>query len=121
MSFKLGKTKESLFGLDASTSTCNTPVFKKDLDPGVLAEANRDGSIFVDKRLSDKQRKDAVAHETVHLNQMNQGKLAYTDDTVTWKKDVKSPARVYTRQMMQEGARNLPWEKEAYDKTKNKK
>lgn len=121
MAFKLNKTKDSLFGLDPDTSTCNTPVFKKTLDPGILAEANRDGTIFVDHSLSKEKKKEAVEHETMHLRQMGQGKLAYSDDTVTWKKDTKAPPRVYTRQMMSEGAHGLPWEKEIYDKTKNKK
>ena len=112
------KDKSALFGIDQSTSTCDTPVFNKKLDPGIGAEANRDGTIFVDKNLSESKKEEAVEHETLHLNQLKQGKLAYTDDTVTWKKDTRSPARVYTRQMMSEGARNLPWEKEVYDKTK---
>ena len=43
-----------------------------------------------------------------------QGRLQYDDNTVTWKKDTKSPARVYKREDMQEGAKNLPWEDEAY-------
>ena len=49
---------------------------------------------------------------------MAQGKLGYTADTVMWKKDTRSPARVYTRQTMPEGAHGLPWEAEAYQKTK---
>lgn len=119
MAFKL-KSKGNLFGIDEEHSTCQTPVFKKKMDTGVMAEANRDGTIFVDNKLSSKEKKEAIAHESLHLNQMSQGKLNYTDDTVTWKKDTKSPPRVYTRQMMAEGARNLPWEKEVYDKTKEK-
>ncbi len=48
------------------------------------------------------------------MDQMAQGRLQYDDNTVTWKKDTKSPARVYKREDMQEGAKNLPWEDEAY-------
>ncbi len=47
---------------------------------------------------------------------MQQNRLDYTDDTVTWKKDTRSPARVYRREDMMEGAHNLEWEKEAYGK-----
>lgn len=85
-----------------------------------MAEANRDGTIFVDNKLSNSEQKAAIAHESLHLDQMRQGKLNYTDDTVTWKKDTKSPPRVYTRHMMAEGAHDLPWEKEVYNKTKKK-
>jgi len=117
MAFKL-KDPGSLMGIDKVTSTVNAPVFAKKLDPGVGAEANRDGTIFVDKSLKPNQRKEAVVHETMHLDQMSQGKLAYTDDAVTWKKDTRSPARVYTRQAMNEGAHALPWENEIYKNTK---
>jgi len=115
MAFKL-KDKSTLFGYDKQTSTHNNPVFEKDLGGKVMAEANRDGTIFIDKGLSPKQKEDAVAHEKVHLNQMQQNRLDYTDDTVTWKKDTRSPARVYRREDMAEGAHNLEWEKEAYSK-----
>ena len=49
---------------------------------------------------------------------MRQGRLDYNGETVTWKPTTKSPARVYKRENMMEGAKNLPWEKEAYNKTK---
>ncbi len=117
MAFKL-KNKNSLFGIDSDMSTHETPVFSKTLDPGIGAEANRDGTIFVDKNLKGSKKKEAITHENLHLQQMKQGKLSYTNDTVTWKKDTRSPARVYKREMMAEGAKALPWEKEVYDKTK---
>jgi hypothetical protein len=84
------KDKSTLFGIDKDTSTDSTPVFKKDLEGNVMAEANRDGTIFVQEGLSAKQTKDAVKHEQVHLDQMAMGRLQYDDATVTWKKDTKS-------------------------------
>jgi len=113
MGFSL-KRFTDLVGIDKETSTYNTPVFKKSLEGGILAEANNDGTIFIDKSLSGKKKKEAVEHEKVHMDQMAQGRLQYDDNTVTWKKDTKSPARVYKREDMQEGAKNLPWEDEAY-------
>ena len=80
-----------------------------------MAEANNDGTIFIDKSLKGKAKEDAIKQEKVHLDQMAQGKLQYDNNTVTWKKDTKSPARVYRRDTMNEGAENLPWEKEAYE------
>ena len=111
------KDKTTLFGIDKETSTHDTPVFEKNLDPGIMAEANRDGTIFVNKGLSPLQKKDAVEHEKVHLEQMQQGRLQYNDGEVIWKKDTKSPSRVYSRLTMQEGAHNLEWEDEAYKKS----
>lgn len=115
--FKL-KNKETLFGINKEASDHGTPVFEKQLSDNVQAEANRDGTIFVQKGLPQKKINDAVEHEKVHLEQIAQGKLGYTADTVMWKRDTRSPARVYTRQTMMEGAHDLPWEKEAYGKTK---
>lgn len=116
MGFKL-KHFADLVGIDKDTSTYNTPVFKKDLEGSIMAEANNDGTIFIDKDLTDKEKKEAVAHENVHMEQMKQGKLQYNDNEVIWKKDTRSPARVYKRADMIEGAHNLPWEEEAYKKS----
>jgi hypothetical protein len=125
MGFKL-KDFTELVGIDKETSTYNTPVFKKNLEGGILGEANNDGTIFIDKSLKGKDKEIAVNHEKVHLDQMTQGRLHYDDNTVTWKKDTKSPARVYQRvngqlidkqtgRVAQEGG-NFEWEREAYNK-----
>jgi hypothetical protein len=123
MGFKL-KDFSDLVGIDKETSTYNTPVFKKTLEGGILGEANNDGTIFIDKSLKGKDKKEAVDHEKVHLDQMAQGRLQYDNNTVTWKKDTKSPARVYDRVNGQlidkktgkgaEEGGNFEWEKEAY-------
>lgn len=125
MNFKL-KDFTDLVGIDKETSTYNTPVFKKDLDGDILGEANNDGTIFIDKSLKGEKKKEAVEHEKVHLDQMAQGRLHYDDNQVTWKKDTKSPARVYKRvggqlidektsESAQEGG-DFEWEREAYKK-----
>jgi hypothetical protein len=125
MAFNL-KQFADLVGIDKETSTYNTPVFKKTLEGGILGEANNDGTIFIDKSLKGKAKEKAVSHEKVHLEQMAQGRLHYDDNTVTWKKDTKSPARVYERQgsmlidkktgkSAQEGG-DFEWEREAYKK-----
>lgn len=48
----------------------------------------------------------------VHINQMKRGDLDYDDKNVYWK------GKKYPRSAMKEGSKKLPWEKEAYDKTK---
>jgi len=117
MMFKL-KNKSDLFGINEEASEHDMPVFEKKLEGGIQGEANRDGTIFVQKGLSQDKINKAVEHEKVHLKQMGQGKLGYTNDVVTWKRDTKSPMKVYKREDMLEGAHNLPWEKEAYKETK---
>ena len=93
------------------------PVIKKELEDGVIAEANKDGSIYIDKdvKKGSPLEKEALAHEAVHLDQMKRGDLNYDDKNVYWK------GKSYSRDEMNEGAKKLPWEKEAYDKTKNMK
>ena len=95
--------------------TSKTPVIRKDLEGGVVAEANNDGSIYVDKSVKKGSplEKEAIAHEKVHIDQMKRGDLNYDDDNVQWK------GKLYPRSTMNEGAKQLPWEKEAYDKTKH--
>ena len=58
-----------------------------------------------------KEGKKIIAHEKVHLDQFDRGDLDYDNETVTWK------GKTIARSQINEGAQNLPWEKEAYDKT----
>jgi len=125
MGFKL-KNFSDLVGIDKEHSSYGTPVFKKDLKGNILAEANNDGTIFVDKSLKGEALAEAISHEKVHKEQMAQGRLHYDDNCVTWKKDTKSPARVYKRvgdqlvdqetgKSAQQGG-DFEWEHEAYAK-----
>ena len=91
----------------------NTPIYNVDMEDGVLGKANNNGSITLNSKLKDpKQIDNVIEHEKVHLDQMKRGDLDYDDDNVYWK------GKKYSRASMKEGAKNLPWEKEAYTKTK---
>jgi len=63
MSFKL-KSKGEILGINEELSSYSHPVFEKDLGPNVIAEANRDGTTFVNKNASEKQKADAPATPT---------------------------------------------------------
>ena len=93
------------------------PVIKKDLEEGTIAEANNDGTIFLDKDVKPDSPlgREAIAHEKVHMDQMARGDLNYDDNNVYWK------GKKYPRAKMAEGAKNLPWEAEAYNKTEHMK
>ncbi len=99
----------------------NTPIYHTDMEEGVLGLANKNGSIILNKNLSPAKAKEVIKHEKVHLEQMGiipdkSGKyrndLGYDDKFVYWK------GKKYSRKTMKEGAKNLPWEKEAYNKSK---
>jgi len=99
-------------------SNSNVPVIEKDLDSGVVAEANNDGTIYVDKDVSKNKKEEAIQHEMVHMDQIQRGDLNYDDDNVYWK------GKAYPRDEMEEGNKQLPWEQEAWKankKFKNKK
>ena len=127
MAFKL-KTKGEILGINEELSTYNHPVFEKDLGPNIIAEANRDGTTFVNKNASESQKRNAIPEEDEHHNQMQRGQLQYTNETVTWKKDTKSPSRVYERMnghvramnspadKFIEGSTQAPWESAAKQK-----
>jgi hypothetical protein len=85
-----------------------------DTDEGVMGMANKNGSIIVDKDLSPLEQQDVVRHEQVHLDQMKRGDLDYDDKFVYWK------GKKVPRSTMDEGGKNLPWEKEAYKANKLK-
>lgn len=122
MAFKL-KSKADLFGYNEELSKFGRPVFEKNLEDGVIAEANRDGTTFVNKNVSAAKKKAAMSHEDKHHDQMLQNRLGYDDYTVMWKKDTKSPTRVYIRDkgmlIAMDGSEkgregdDFEWEKEA--------
>ena len=130
MSFKLPKTKGDIFGINEELSTHGRPVFEKKLEGGIIAEANNNGTTFVDKKASMAVKKQAIKHENVHHEQMQQGRLQYDNEKVIWKPDTKTGARVYhrdqgylvdsiTKKKEQEGGK-FQWEFEAYSKENNK-
>ena len=94
----------------------NTPIYKIDMEDGVMGKANNNGTIIINKDLHPDEVEDVVAHEKIHLMQMgcvkDGGKyrddLDYDDNNVYWK------GKKYSRADMEEGAKNLPWEAEAY-------
>jgi len=92
----------------------NTPIYQKDMDEGVMGQANKNGSIILNKNLSPLEQEDVIKHEKVHLNQMERGDLDYDNDNVYWK------GKKIPRSTMDEGNKNLPWEREAYKANKLK-
>lgn len=105
MSFKMKMGKLSMD---------NTPIYQIDEEQGVMGRANKNGSITLNKNLSPLEQEDVIKHEKVHLDQMKRGDLNYDDKYVYWK------GKRMPRSKMDEGAKNLPWEKEAYKANKLK-
>jgi len=88
-------------------------IIKKDLGE-VHGETLNDGTIIINEKLSPVQQKIAISHEKVHKDQIDRGSLSYDENYVYWNNEK------FPRKTMSEGAKNLPWEKEAYKEQKKK-
>ena len=88
-----------------------TPVYRTKIHDGALGKGNKNGTILVSEELDPKDEQSIIDHEKVHIDQMKRGDLDYDDECVYWK------GKCWKRSEMKEGDPNLPWEKEAYDKT----
>ena len=89
----------------------STPVYHVDMEEGVMGKANNNGTIILNKDLDPSECEQVIAHEKIHIEQMQRGDLNYDDDFVYWK------GKKYSRAEMEEGAKNLPWEDEAYKRS----
>ena len=96
------------FKLNAPFPIDNTPIYHVDMEDGVMGKANNNGTIIINKDVPTNKIQDVINHEKVHIDQMKRGDLDYDDKYVYWK------GKKYSRAQMQEGAKNLPWEAEAY-------
>ena len=100
------------FKITPPYSMDNTPIYNVNMEDGVMGKANKNGTIILNKDLDASQCEKVIAHEKVHIDQMKRGDLDYDDKNVYWK------GKKYSRAQMNEGAKNLPWEAEAYRKVK---
>jgi hypothetical protein len=129
MSFTL-KTKEQLFGIKQIVNG-NIPVFAKKLGPNVVAEANRDNTIFVNEDAPDSylQKNLTIPEELEHLLQMKRGNQ-YTDNYIVentpsefnmFKRDGDNiiPITNKAQKTKSEGDPSLAWEAEAKYNAKN--
>ena len=107
-------------GGDASVP--GTPVIRKDLEEGVLGEANMDGSIYINEQIipNSFEERQVVSHEMRHATDIKIGKLEYTDDFIKWN-GITFPRKTrYGKDMIQiegkwkeAGDGDFPWENEA--------
>tara|TARA_R100000329_G_C7448430_1_gene157767 strand:+ start:64 stop:498 length:435 start_codon:yes stop_codon:yes gene_type:complete len=112
MGFKLGREARNI------KSSKNVRIRRKNLEPGVLGEAYKDGSIAVDTSVEPGSELDkrVQRHENVHAKEMMSGKLTYGDDYVrdgnkTYHR--KNGKIKYNGKWHEEGSMVFPWEKRA--------
>ena len=106
-------------GGDASVP--GTPVIRKDLEDGILGEANMDGSIYLSNKVqpSSHEETQVLLHEMQHATDMKIGKLAYGDDFVkhngvTYPRETRGGKdMIKVDGKWTEAGGDFPWEKEA--------
>jgi len=131
MAFKLGKARQpiasngvvnkklSFKSDDASVS--GNPVIRKNLDEGILGEANMDGSIFISNKIQpgSSEEKQVLIHEMRHATDMKLGKLAYNDDSVyydgvTYPRETRNGKdMIKVDGKWKEAGDDFPWERTA--------
>jgi len=121
MAFKLGsesrnfgKESKNRFNVD-DASVPGVDIIRKDLDPGIDAEANNDGTIFIGNHIQpgSTQERKVLMHEMKHMVDMQTGRLAYDDNSITW--DGEKYRRLeglikYEGKWLPEGSTEFPWE-----------
>ena len=134
MAFKLGTSRGNYavngelktklrFSQEAGgdASVAGTPVVRKDLEGGIMGEANMDGSIYISKELQPggHEETQTLLHEMRHATDMKIGKLAYSDDEIKYNGITYPRETINGKDMIQvdgkwtEAGGDFPWEKDA--------
>ena len=135
MAYKLGKgykpymtsgrlRTKMRFGQEAGSdaSVPGTPVIRKPLAPGVMGEANMDGSIYISNKIipGSEEERQVINHEMRHATDMKLGKLAYGDDFVKYNGETYPRKTINGKDMIivdgvakEAGSEDFPWEKDA--------
>ena len=135
MGYKLGKGRQPYMtgGVIRSTLTFNkesggsasipgTPVIRKPLAPGVMGEANMDGTIFINNNIvpGSAEEKEVINHEMRHATDMKIGKLSYGDDFVKYDGVTYERKTINGKDMIivdgeakEAGSHDFPWENDA--------
>ena len=111
---------------EPDVSVPGTPVIRKDLEEGVLGEANMDGSIYISDQLEPGsfEEKQTINHEMRHATDMKIGKTEYTDDYVMHNGDKFARENINGKDMInvygewkEAGDEGFPWEIDANNGT----
>ena len=104
-------------------SVPGTPVIRKDdLAPGVMGEANMDGTIYISSNLEpgSYEERQVIIHEMRHATDMKIGKLTYEDDHIMYngekfpREDVNGVDSILVDgEWKQAGTDDFPWETDA--------
>ncbi len=104
------------FKIKAPYVVDNTPIYFVDEEDGVLGRTNMNCSITINNKIKNqKQIKEVVKHEKVHVDQIKNGRLAYDDNNIYHRKNGKGKWSTVKRSKETDGSPVTWWEKEAYN------
>ena len=107
---------------DPDASVPGTPVIRKNLEPGVLGEANMDGSIYISNELEPGsfEERETINHEMRHATDMKIGKTEYADDYIKYNGETFPRETINDKDMIlvygewkEAGDEGFPWEVDA--------
>ena len=107
---------------DPDASVPGTPVIRTPLEPGVMGEANMDGSIYISDMIQpgSMQERQTITHEMRHSTDMKIGKLEYGDYHVKWNGETFPRETIdgvdsilVDNEWKEAGSHDFPWEVEA--------
>ena len=107
---------------DPDVSVPGTPVIRKDLEEGIMGEANMDGSIYISNKLTPNsfEERQVINHEMRHATDIKVGKLEYGDNYIKWNGKTFDRETINGKDMIkvdgkwkQAGDSGFPWENEA--------
>ena len=131
MAFKLGRARQPIANkgivnkkLSFKTDDASIPgneVIRKQLDEGILGEANMDGSIFISNKIQpgSSEENQVLLHEMRHATDMKLGKLAYSDDAVYYdgitypRETINGKDMIKVDGKWKEAGDDFPWERTA--------
>ena len=106
----------------SNTSVPGTPIIRKQLEPGVLGEANMDGTMYISDKLipGSLEEKQTINHEMRHATDIKIGKLEYGDDYIkyngeTFARETKNGKDMISvnGEWKEAGDHGFPWEDDA--------
>ena len=91
-----------------------TPIIRVPLEDGVMGEANKDGTIFISKKVEpgSSQETQILTHEIKHMVDLKTGRLRYDDYSLTWDGQTyeRNKGKIYFEgRWLPEGSADFPW------------
>ena len=114
MAFNLKNIYE-VFGHNKQYSNGDRIVVEKKMSKNVLGQINPNGVIEINKDATPANKRKAVKHEQVHLDQIRLGLLHFDHNNYYYRESITSPIQRIPSSKINTYDRTLPWEIHAHN------